>query len=178
MKAILLVMFLSLLSFGVSAGAMLKVAPSEAVLLPSDGSVGARVAMKFDLSGVAWGSGRQIITANLDWSIAGIDQDAPSSFNVKAITRAWSKETAESGVSAVQCASEPSDHWTLEALDYERIGGFLRLRIPDLVRSWLENSASNQGVLVEFERGTPTNLKAQLANAKLVIHYVVVPEEQ
>jgi hypothetical protein len=66
----------------------------------------------------------------------------------------------------------------LDDLAYDRLGGFLRFRVPDLVKGWLDNPATNHGVLVTFEDAAPANLESQLANAKLVVHYVVVPVDQ
>ena len=178
MKAIMFVLLFSLVSIGVSAGAVLTLAPSEAVLLPDDGSGGVRVAMRFDLSRVPWGADQQIIVANVDWPVASLSQDAPMTFTVKPITEAWNSVAAQSGASMVQSASEPSDTWVLDGLAYERLGGFLRFRVPDLVGGWLNDPTTNHGVLITFEEGAPVTLGSQLASAKLVVHYVIVPVEQ
>lgn len=178
MKTMIFFVLLSSASFGISAAAVLTIAPSKTALLPDDSSGGVRVALKFDLSDVSWGTGRQIIVANIDWPVDGLSEDAPATFTVKPITQAWDAEAVEAGTTVVQFATEPWDTWTLDALDYERLGGFLRFRVPDLVKGWLENPTTNCGVLITFENGAPANVKSLLDAAKLNIHYLVVPVDQ
>src|SRR5262245_2084127 len=178
MKNILIFAALVILSFQSASADVLALSPSQATILASDGSGAVRVALKFDLSQVPSGSGRQIIVANIDWPLDGLNENEPTTFNVKAITSDWSGSLLQSGATAIEVANEPSDNWLLESLDYERVGGFLRFRIPGLVQAWLNDSTSNHGVMVTFENQAPTNLQSQIGKVRLVIHYLFVPVEE
>ena len=92
MKYVSIGVLLSLLVMPVVAGAdVLKVAPTQAVILPSDGSGVTRVALLFDLSDMRGGSGRKINAAHLQWSITGVSANERSEFFLHEATSAWTE---------------------------------------------------------------------------------------
>jgi len=156
----------------VSAGAeILKVAPSEAVVLPADGSGTSRVLLRFDLSGLREGVGRRIDAAVLDWPVAGVASDRLTEYTLHAVTGAWTAAGVAAGAVPAY-DDEPADLWDFSPRDFENNGGgLLRFHLDGLVRDWLAGNAGNFGVVIATEDLAPAALSARLGAPSLTILY-------
>ena len=171
MKYVSIGVLLSLLVMPVVAGAdVLKVAPTQAVILPSDGSGVTRVALLFDLSDMRGGSGRKINAAHLQWSITGVSANERSEFFLHEATSAWT-EAQVAAEGNIDYTEDPVVGWEIEPLDYERNGGLVKLDVKKLVQEWCETPSGNYGVVVATTDLSSLTLTNQLGNARLVVRY-------
>ena len=172
MKAITRILGLGLLVLTVTTGKasadVLRVAPSEAVVLQSDEAGLTCIALRFDVSGMREGSGRVIFSGNLEWTIQGVASDEGSEFFVHEITEDW-QEAQVQETETVEYSATPLHQWEIWPLDYERVGGFVRLNLLSLVESWCDHD--NYGVVVTTPDVAAEVLGRQLANARLVVGY-------
>jgi hypothetical protein len=150
---------------------VLTLTATQAVVLPASDVAPARVALQFDLSGLATGEGRRIDSAVLDWSLSCVSSEATSLFAVYAATAAWTSTAVGSGA-AVSIDEAPAAEWDITPLDHERNGGgFVRFDLTELVRQWAEGERSNHGVLIATPDLSETTLGNGLAAPRLVVRY-------
>jgi hypothetical protein len=151
----------------------LVVTPSQAVVLPSDGSGLTKAVLLYDLSGLVAGDGRQIDAALVDWHLTGVPSAHESEYNAFAASAAWTEGTAEaSGVGNIANGTSPAAEWTVTTTDYDRNdGGFVRLNLTDLVASWANGSLANYGIVVTTDDVSRTNVANSLSQAVLTVRY-------
>ena len=167
-----------LLAFGLLLGLcastvmadVLRVTPSQAVVVSSTGDGLTRVALQFDLSGMRSGSGRKVVWAYLEWQVtnAGSGEKAFAAFP---ITSSWSASQAASRADAVAYSETSISAWELTQGEQDRLGCAVRLNAKSLVSDWLGGVTTNNGLLITTREIPGSTLASQLENATLVIGY-------
>jgi hypothetical protein len=150
---------------------VLTLTATQSTVLPASDAAPARVALQFDLSGIAAGEGRRIDSAVLDWSLSGVSSEATSLFAAYAVTAAWTSSAVGSGT-AVSVDEDPAAEWDITPLDYERNGGgFVRFDLTHLVRQWADGERTNHGLLIATPDLSEGTLSSGLAAPRLVVRY-------
>lgn len=149
-----------------------SLAPSSDALLPAGEGDLADVAFKFDLSGLEAGD-KTVLRACLEWTVPGVDEDGETNFTIHEITALWVDALVESGVQSISSSSDEEAVWSIEDRDYDRHGGYAKLRLTELVSDWLSGASSNHGVLLCMSDGDRTSLASGLDDARLTIVYKV-----
>lgn len=144
--------------------------PVEAVVLP-DGEEGeSRVALRFDLSGLRAGEGRDIRAAVLDWTLPSVSDEGDYLFSASEVTSSWTAEGVGQG-SAPAIGLTPVTHWEIGPAAHAQTGGLVRLHLRDLVSGWASGQVTNHGVVVSSSDVTEQVLASQFENAALVVFY-------
>jgi hypothetical protein len=150
-------------------GNVLTLAPTQAVVLPTDESGQTRIAVLFDVSGVPSGRNRRIDEALLEWVLGSVSINSESEFTAKSVGTSW---TIQSIVTSQPEVAEEVARWHIGPLDYERNGGaFVRLDIASLVEGWASGLTSNYGVLITTKDLSRTVASAHLNDIRLTIRY-------
>ena len=150
---------------------VLTVSPTQAAVLPADGSGVTKVLVQFDVSGIEATEGLHVSEAVLDWQVSGMPADRHSEYALHVPAQAWTAGAAEEGEGPA-FPEEAHQLWDYEPLDYERNGGgLLRFSLGALVRSWIAGDAANHGVLIASEDLDPEAVQSALGNATLTVYY-------
>jgi hypothetical protein len=149
----------------------MKKAPTRTALLSGSEPGQSRVALLFDLSGLA---GRTVQTALIDWQVSGVPSQRRSEYFLHVPGEAWT--SAGVGVSGrtVTLEVEPTAVWDIEVMDYQRVGGFLRFDVTGLVRDWLSGTPNNGVVMVTSDVSGQT-LQSQAGGARLIVRFSPIP---
>ena len=171
MRTIICVMLTLAFAPGLAAADVLNVAPSQVVILPSDGSGVTRIAVQFDLSGMLAGEGRVIDQAVLDWTPSGLRTGGRWEFSAYAVTEAWSEESVTAGW-APAMAEDPAAEWNLApADDAVDGGGLIRFNLKDLVATWEAGTVATNGLVLVMDDVEALRLVGQLSNMRLIVYY-------
>lgn len=161
-------LILTLLS-GVGFADVLDVSPSVSAVPDADASGVTRVLVKFDLSGMRQGAGREIHAAHINWDLGPLSRERVS-FQLYEPTEEWNTDLMSSGAS-IRTLPESRKTWDLESMDLSRIGGLVRFNVQELVAKWLVAPSQNFGVLIVTEDLDASVLSRALAEMHLVVRY-------
>jgi hypothetical protein len=157
---------------------VLKVKPSEVVTLPGNGSETARIALRFDLSGMRQGEGLEIIVAHLDCRLDAMPADRETYYEAFPIADAWTAAEASFGGDPPVVAESAAVKWNFTPADYERIqGGFVRFDLRDVVGSWLDGQLANNGLVISTGDVESDVFVSALRETELVVRYGFVKRE-
>lgn len=147
--------------------------PSQAVVLPDDGSGLTKVAVQFDFAGLRTGEGRQIDEARLDWKPSGISSNHDTFYAAYAAGVSWTVSTAaSSGIGNIESNAEPAAEWEFTSEDYYRNGGgFVRFDLRELVSGWADGTIANYGVVITTDDVNRSSAIASLPGALLTVRY-------
>jgi hypothetical protein len=152
------------------AGADVLRRQGEAWVLPEDGSGVAKVAVRFDLSGLREGSGLTVVSASVNWDIPGMPAEARSEFQVYRLEGSWGPlgpsaldviEALDKGAEVVKSVY-PQDH--------VRVGRrTVRLSVTDLTQEVLNSRGSTLNILV----ASPTLSRQGFTDALGSVHFTI-----
>jgi hypothetical protein len=149
------------------AGAeVLNLAPASSRVLLDDESGMAKVVLKFDLSGMREGEGRQVFVARLNWEVTGLPTEEISEIAAYAATSAWTPTSEAPTVSEDKAGS-----WQIMPGSDAAQEGLILLDLENLVDGWADGSISNYGVVLAIPDMSAETLASQLANARLEVRY-------
>lgn len=86
------------------------------------------------------------------------------------VTAAWAPAQVQDG-GDVDYDSDAIDDWDLHPLDYQRLGGKIRLEITPLVDKWTSNPTTNLGVVIITDDIAGGTISNQVNNARLTVRY-------
>ena len=145
--------------------------PSVLLVLAADESGLAKVAVRFDLSGLPEAENRQINHAFLEWHPAGTTPDGETalrSFEVQRIVASWSNTPQ----STVTVSATPEAVWDITAGEYERDEeSYVRLDVTDALRAWNDEGADSFGYLISTAALTRNNAVAAAGGVVLRVSY-------
>ena len=154
------------------AADVLRVVPSQAVVLPADDSGTVRVALQFDLGALSAGTGRRIDAATIDWNPGGIPTGEMTSYGVYAVASAWNAGMGQPALRGVEIETAPADLSDISPADIARTGeARIRLEITELVAAWMSGKSANHGVVVTAVGVDGRVFVESIANVTLTILY-------
>jgi hypothetical protein len=149
----------------------LTLASSRSVVPPADSSGVTTVALDFDVSPLVGTDGLRIQHAFLEWSVEGADARNVPEFTVREVTGAWDAADVGAGRAAVSASDAYLDSWTIDQVDYDKNGPFVRLELTDVVQAWVSDTRTNHGLLLSVVGVDRSKLIGQVAEVQLVIWY-------
>jgi hypothetical protein len=158
------VAILTALTWSVSQAGFRSGSAEEAISTSVEGV--SRVALSFDIEGLAdfdFDAGQAIY---LEWDLTGVPSNARSEYAVYGASGSWDDA---SDIQGMALSGDPVGTWDIEIRDYERAGGFVRFDVTSLVRSWIEEEDPNHGLVITTSAVSANTLGAQLDNARIVV---------
>jgi len=166
--SVLIVALMFLVPFPVNAGRLLREA-TDAALVPVAEDDPAKAVLRLDLSEVPRGA--RLAGVFLEGTMKDLPADGSLWLAAYPIQGDWDQREVRSGREEVAADEEPAATWGISPLDHERNGGFVRLDLTDLARSWRGGVQANYGVMIVAEGIDAEVLQAGLAGLKLVLLY-------
>jgi len=169
MKTMLGILVTLMLAPALAVGEVLTVSPSQAVVLPADGSGLTKVAVQFDLSGLRAAEGRVIDEAYVEWTPSGVSSEELVTFSAYEVTTAWSAASAAQG--APEVSESAAGTWEVDPADYARTGGFVRFNVTAGVSSWASGASANHGLVLVMGQLDDETLASELNQIHLTVRY-------
>lgn len=115
-----------------------------AVALETTEHAEARVALRLDIGSVP--ADARVDEVCLEGVLPGVPEDGSFWIEARRISETWSSDSVSEEPPVLDVV--PVCRWEVTTLDYERLGGFVRLDLTGLVREWRE-SGPNHGIVLE-----------------------------